>query len=156
VSAPRVRLRAVVPADLPTLFAYQADAESCRMAAVHPRTEGAFYAKWDEIFRDPGVTARAMVADGALVGSISCFSLEGRDFVGYWIGREHWGKGVATRALELLLEEVGRRPLFARVATENLGSMRVLERCGFEVISRRFSPGDERFMECEEALLRLS
>jgi RimJ/RimL family protein N-acetyltransferase len=151
-----VHLRPVAPADLPVLYEYQADPEGCRMAAVHPRNREAFFAKWDEIFRDPGVVSRVIVADGKLVGSISCFGVDGVDYVGYWIGKEHWGKGFATEGLRLLVREVPRRPLLARVATHNLGSLRVLERCGFVEIDRRRSPGDARFVACEEAVLRLS
>jgi RimJ/RimL family protein N-acetyltransferase len=151
-----VRLRPVTRADLPVLFAHQSDPDGCAMAAVHPRTAEAFFARWDEVFRDDRVVPRAILADGALAGAISCFQRDGQDYIGYWIAREQWGRGIATRALELLLEEVPRRPLLARVATHNIGSLRVLERCGFEVIERKWSPGDDRFMECEEALLRLS
>jgi RimJ/RimL family protein N-acetyltransferase len=154
--APRdVSLRPVTPADLPALFEHQADPEGCRMAAVHPRTREVFFARWDDIFRDAGVVPRAIVSGGVLVGAISCFQRDGKDYIGYWLAREHWGKGYATAALRLLLEEVRRRPLWARVATHNPASLRVLERCGFREVERRVSPGDERFMECEEALLRL-
>jgi RimJ/RimL family protein N-acetyltransferase len=153
---PSVRLRAVVPSDLPALFAFQADPEGCAMAAVHARGPEAFRSIWERIFRDERAVARAVLADEALAGSISCFTADGEDYVGYWIAREQWGRGIATRALRLLLAEVAYRPLLARVATHNIGSLRVLQRCGFEEIARRWSPGTERFIECEEAVLRLS
>jgi RimJ/RimL family protein N-acetyltransferase len=55
----------------------------------------------------------------------------GKTLVGYWISREKWGKGVASRALSLFLLQVRTRPLFAHVAKNNLASIRVLQKCGF-------------------------
>jgi RimJ/RimL family protein N-acetyltransferase len=76
--------------------------------------------------------------------------------VGYWIAAEHWGRGIATRALSLLLELVATRPLHARVARDNVASIRVLERNGFSLTGYEWSPGDERYIECEEAILMLN
>ena len=45
------------------------------------------------------------------------FDRDGKRLVGYWIGREFWGKGLATKALAELLAEVTARPLHAYVAT---------------------------------------
>jgi RimJ/RimL family protein N-acetyltransferase len=53
--------------------------------------------------------------------------------VGYWVGREFWGRGIATRALAAFLDEVSERPIYAGVADTNLASIRVLEKCGFTV-----------------------
>ncbi len=125
------------------------------MAAVIPRDEAAFSAVWEKSLSEPGVTAWAIIADGTLVGSIACFKMDGLDAVGYWIAKEHWGRGIATRALELLLEAVTVRPLHARAARHNVASIRVLERCGFVVTGYRLSPGDARYLECEEAMLIL-
>ncbi|HEV7221438.1 MAG TPA: GNAT family N-acetyltransferase, partial [Pirellulales bacterium] len=94
------------------------------------------------------------VAD-VLAGYISCFELDGYDAVGYWVCKDFSGKGIASRALELLLEEVPIRPLHARVATSNRASLRVLQKCGFVVQSVQVSPADDRFLECEEAFLVL-
>ena len=125
------------------------------MAVVNPRDLESFGAHWARILGDVSVVARAILADGALVGSISCFEMDGRRSVGYWIAREHWGRGIATRALALLLEEVGVRPLHARVARTNVASIRVLERCGFAITGYQHAPADDRFPACEEALLVL-
>lgn len=151
----RVCLRAVVPADIPALFEHQSDPEANRMAVTNPRDADTFAAVWAKILDDPSVVARAIIADGALAGSISCFQMDGLDAVGYWIGRSYWGRGIATRALGLLLEEVTIRPLYARVARSNAASLRVLERCGFVVTGYRHSPGTDRFPACEEATLEL-
>ncbi len=150
-----VRLRAVEAADLPAFFEQQLDPESNAMAVSRPRDRVAFDAHWGKILADPRIAARAILADGELAGQISVFPMDGMDAVGYWIARRWWGRGVATRALALLLAEVPTRPLHARVASANGASIRVLERCGFVEIGRRVSPEDERFPACEETLFRL-
>ncbi len=75
--------------------------------------------------------------------------------VTYWIAQAHWGQGHASRALALLLEQTDR-PVLARVALDNLGSRRVLEKTGFEVVgsNRDYAPG--RHAETKELILRLS
>jgi RimJ/RimL family protein N-acetyltransferase len=138
-----VRLREVVPDDLPMHFAQQRDPESTRIAAVAPRDRPAFDAHWRTILEDPSVVVRTVLADGTPVGSVLSFLRDGRRHVGYWIAREHWGRGIATAALGALLDEVRERPLFATVAAGNHGSRRVLERCGFRPV------GEER----QEAVL---
>lgn len=75
--------------------------------------------------------------------------------VGYWVDRACWGRGIASRALAMFLDEVIARPLHARVATTNLGSIRVLEKCGFVITGYEHSPATERYLECEEAILML-
>jgi RimJ/RimL family protein N-acetyltransferase len=150
-----VRLRPVEPGDLPHLYEMQLDPESNRMAATKPRTREAFDAHWAKILADPGLTAWAVLVGEALVGSISCFPADGEDHVGYWIDRAHWGKGIAGRALHLLLREVTKRPLVATVATTNRASLRVLQKCGFVVEQVRHSPATDRYPECEEAVLVL-
>lgn len=150
-----VTLRPVQAGDLDAFYRDQLDVVSNQMAVANPRDATTFHTHWARILTDPEVTVRAVLSDGLLVGQISCFRMEDEDAVGYWIGREHWGRGVASRALALLLTEVSRRPLHARVARTNLGSIRVLERCGFTIVGYQLSAATERFPACEEALLVL-
>lgn len=151
-----VLLRAVEPGDLPALFEQQLDPDGARMAVVHPRDRSAFDAHWTKIVADPRITARAILADGALAGQISCFRADEQDCVGYWIAKEHWGRGVATRALALLLDEVTTRPLHARAARTNAASIRVLLKNGFVLTGLRSAPANDRFPACEEALFLLA
>jgi RimJ/RimL family protein N-acetyltransferase len=133
---PEVVLRAVESGDLPEFFEQQRDPESVRMAAFPSRTREAFDAHWAKILADPTLVKRTIVADGEVVGNVVAFGRDGVREVGYWIARKHWGKGIATRALRALLEEISERPLHARVALHNVGSQKVLERCGFREIGR--------------------
>jgi RimJ/RimL family protein N-acetyltransferase len=126
------------------------------MAAARSRDRETFDAHWARVLSNPDCIARVIVdAEDRVLGGISCFVDEGVRHVGYWIGKEHWGRGVASAAVALLLDEVKERPIHARVARDNVASIKVLERNGFVVIGYVHAPETERFLACEEALLRL-
>lgn len=104
------------------------------MAAFPPRDKDAFTAHWKtKILGDDAVVSKAVLVDGEVAGNVVSFEYLGKREVGYWIGREHWGKGVATRALSAFLGLVTERPLYAGVAKHNVASIRVLEKCGFTI-----------------------
>ena len=151
----KLKLRAVEAIDIASLFEHQTDPDSLQMAVVFPKERDEFFAHWERILSDSAVVARAILVDDQVVGHVSYFVMDGLDSVGYWIDREHWGRGIATRALELMLISVTKRPLYARVAAANLGSIRVLEKCGFNEYAREESPDDGKFPVCLEALMRL-
>jgi RimJ/RimL family protein N-acetyltransferase len=145
-------LRDVVEADLPVFFEHQREPEANRMALFPARDEKAFLTHWRKLLANDRVTKKTIVHDGAVAGNIVCFDRDGRREVGYWIGKQFWGKGLATRALAELLEEEGSRPLHATVATTNRGSIRVLEKCGFVVVGSR-SEFDEAWGEQVDELV---
>lgn len=155
MTPPLVSLRPVIENDLDAIFLYRSDVEANRVAVANPRDPRSFRDHWARVLADPAVVPRVILVDGAVVGDISCFPSEGRNFVGYWIAREHWGRGIATRALALLLAEVTTRPLHARAARSNVASIRVLVRSGFRVTGHEVSEATEQFPACEEALLVL-
>jgi RimJ/RimL family protein N-acetyltransferase len=93
-------------------------------------------AHWTRILGDASLVAEAIELDGEIVGNIGSWVQDGERDVGYWIGREHWGAGVATAALRALLVNIDERPLFAYVVEHNIGSIRVLEKCGFRRVDR--------------------
>ena len=128
-----MELRETIDADLPILFGHQADPEASAMAAFPSRDDPAFLEQQGRIRANPSNLSRTIVAGGAVVGSIGSWDAEGERDVGYWIGREHWGKGYATAALAAFLELEPTRPLHAHVAEHNVGSRRVLEKCGFSL-----------------------
>jgi RimJ/RimL family protein N-acetyltransferase len=128
-----VILRGLEQADLPVLFEHQMDPEANRMAAFPARDRNAFMAHWAKVLVDDAVLKRTILLDGEIVGSIVRFEQSGESRIGYWIGREYWGKGIATRALSLFLKDIAARPLYARVAKHNTASVRVLTKCGFTI-----------------------
>ena len=108
-----VALRPVEDGDLDALFEQMRDPEGVRMAAFtheDPDDRNAFDAHMARVRSSPGITMRAVTCDGRLAGSIAAFPAEGRTEVTYWIDRAAWGKGIATRALALLLDLVTTRP----------------------------------------------
>ncbi|MEO5634067.1 GNAT family N-acetyltransferase [Gaiella sp.] len=132
-----VLLRAVEDDDLPFFFEWQADEESSRMAAVATRDEKAFAAHWARLRGEPDTTLRTIVADAIVVGNALSWTGADDRMVGYWLGKAYWGRGIASVALRLFLEEERQRPLFATVAEHNAGSRRVLEKAGFRPVSAK-------------------
>jgi RimJ/RimL family protein N-acetyltransferase len=153
-----IALRVVHDADLDALFEAMRDQESVRMAAFtagDPDDRQWFDAHMRKLRESPEITLRAITWDGALVGSIASFVIEGQTEVAYWIDRRVWGRGTASGALQLFLRSVSTRPLYARAACDNRGSLRVLAKAGFAVIGTDVSFANARGTEIEETILRL-
>ena len=154
----KITIREVEPSDLETFYVQQLDPESNRMAAfVHadPTDKVAFDAHWKKILSSPRITHRTIVSEGQVVGHIGCFPQEDDMEVTYWIGRKFWGKGIATKALHQMLELVRERPIRARVAVDNTGSIKVLEKCGFQIVGKDKGFANGRGEDTEEYILRL-
>lgn len=145
-------LRDVVEADVVVFYEQQLEPEATRMAHFPSRDREAFYAHWQRLLANDAVTNRTIVADGKVAGNIGCWEQDGRRLVGYWLGREFWGRGLATEALSELIGEVTERPLYAWVVSSNIGSIRVLEKCGFVAAGSR-TEHDEKLGEPVEELL---
>jgi len=126
-----VKLRDVAERDLSVLFEHQRQPDANQMAAFPARDRDSFMEHWSRILADQSIIKRAIVFEGELAGNIVSFEQAGERQIGYWIGQEFWGKGIATEALRLFLATVRERPLYAHVAKQNIGSIRVLEKCGF-------------------------
>lgn len=153
-----VALRPVHDSDLPVFFRQVNDPESLRMAAFAPKDPAdrdAFDAHWKRI-RASSDVLRTVLVDGDVVGSAAVYGEPGEREVTYWIDRAYWGKGIATAALRDLLAEVPERPLHARVAADNAGSRRVLEKCGFVVTGDDRGFANARGEEIDEFLLTLT
>lgn len=152
-----ITLRQVEAADLATFFEHQLDPVAIRMAAFGkvPANRAVFDAHWERILRAPQTTHRTVVAEGKIAGHIACYP-DGKDLeVTYWLGREYWGRRCATLALEEMLRLVVDRPIFARAATDNVGSLQVLQRCGFQIIGTNKDFANGRGEDTEEYFLRL-
>ena len=152
-------LRDVLDEDLPIFFEHQLDKEANYMAAFtakDPADHEAFMAHWRRILADETTLNRTILVNGQVAGSVSSYQDEGHPEVTYWIGREYWGQGIATRALKEFLANHNRaRPIYARVARDNPGSRRVLEKCGFRIIGESKGFANARGEEIEELLLEL-
>jgi len=135
-----IQLRDVIETDLPIFYEQQLDPEATQMAAFPSRSEEAFMAHWkDKVLANDSGQVQTILFNGEVAGNIVCFEQLGEREVGYWLGKEFWGKGIASRALEEFLKTIETRPLYAHVAKHNIGSKRVLEKCGFTIA------GEDRF-----------
>jgi RimJ/RimL family protein N-acetyltransferase len=151
-------LREVRDEDLPLLFEQWADPVAVHMAAFTApdhMDRDAFERRWSRLRADETVLARVIVVDDGVAGTIGSWGDSGEREVTYWIGRSYWGKGIATDALNAFLAVDPSRPLHARVASDNVASRRVLEKCGFRVIATERNVAEARSAEIEELLLRL-
>ena len=154
----RCTLREVHDEDLAVLFAQWADPVAARMAAFtgpDHMDRDAFERRWSRLRADESVITRAIVVDGEVAGTIGSWGDPDQREVTYWIGCSHWGKGIATEALNAFLTVDPLRPLHARVAYDNVASRRVLEKCGFRVIATERGFAEARSGEIEEFVLRL-
>ncbi len=136
-------LREVRSEDIPIFHGYQADAEASALAGVPTRDAQAYEAHWAKLRADPQVLLRTIVTDeGVVAGQLLSFPREGIREIGYWLGREFWGRGLATSSLAEFLELVEERPVHGVVTEANVASRRVLERNGFVLVERREGEGD--------------
>jgi RimJ/RimL family protein N-acetyltransferase len=156
----RLLLRELLETDLPIFFQQQLDPEANWLAAFtvkEPADRATFDAHWRRIMADSSIIIRAAVQAETVVGYVLSYEEDGRAEVSYWLGKAHWGKGYATQALAAFLAEANRtRPIYARVAKDNLPSRRVLEKCGFVVIEGSSGFANARGAEVEELLLELA
>ncbi len=129
----QVSLRDIEDGDLPILFEQHCDPAAVRTAAFPAREREAFMSHWARSRADPTAVLKTILYYGLVAGNIVSWERHGERRVGYWLGREYWGKGIATEALAQLLEEVKPRPIHARVAKHNIASIRVLQKCGFTI-----------------------
>ena len=133
-----VSLRPLEDRDLDTIFQQVTDPESIRMAAFTAEDQTdrrAFLDRTSRLRADPSVSHRVIEVDGVVAGTIGSFRVDDQLDVTYWLEQTQWGK--------------------ARAASDNVGSLRVLEKAGFRRVgvNRDFAPG--RGEEIEETILRL-
>jgi RimJ/RimL family protein N-acetyltransferase len=155
-----VSLREVRDSDLPVFFSHSNDPEGTWMAAFtaeDPSDRAHFDAHWARIRRDPSCIVRTVVGEGdEVLGSTGVYGPPEEREVTYWIGREYWGRGAATAALRAMLGVVPERPLRARAAADNRGSIRVLEKCGFVMTGTERGFANARGEEIDEVVLALA
>jgi RimJ/RimL family protein N-acetyltransferase len=154
----QVALRPVDVGDLDAIFEQMRDPESVRMAAftaADPNDRSAFDAHMAKIMSSSENRTWAIIRDARLVGTIGSYVSEGATEVTYWIDRTCWGQGIATQALRLLLEGIPVRPIRARAASDNAGSLRVLQKAGFHPIGTEVAFAAGRAAEIEETILEL-
>ncbi|AZB27011.1 N-acetyltransferase [Chryseobacterium bernardetii] len=153
-----IKLRPTAVSDLEILFQIQLDEEANYQAAFTSKdsqNKEAYLAKYTRLLSDPAVNNQTIIVDTVIAGSIAKFVMEGDAEITYWIDKKFWGQGVATKALKDLLMIEKTRPVFGRVAFDNLSSQKVLENCGFIRIGTDKGFANARQTEIEEFIYRL-
>jgi RimJ/RimL family protein N-acetyltransferase len=154
-----LKLRTTEIADLDTLFEFQLDKEGGYLAAFMPKDptdKSAYINKYTKLLSDPTVNNQTIIVDNIIVGSVAKFVMEGDVEITYWLDRKFWGQGIATKALRKFLDIEAKRPIFGRVAFDNFGSQKVLEKCGFVKIGMDKGFANARQAEIEEFIYKLS
>ncbi|MEB2301509.1 GNAT family N-acetyltransferase [Lysinibacillus xylanilyticus] len=152
-------LRNVVKDDLPIFFEHQQNVEANYLAAFtskDPSNWDSFIIHWNKILTNQDIIKRTIIVENEVVGHVLCFEQFGETEVSYWIGNEYWGKGIATKALQEFLKHVTIRPLYARAAKDNVGSLKVLKRCGFGITGEDIGFSNARNKDVQEFILTLN
>jgi RimJ/RimL family protein N-acetyltransferase len=153
-----IQLRDVIETDLSIFFDQQLDPEANYMAAFtrkDPADKESFMAHWTRILNDESILIKTILFEGKIAGSVLSYVQSGEREVSYWLGKEYWGRGIATHALTELLDLIEERPLYARAAKDNIASLRVLEKCGFRIIGEDKGFANARGEDIEEYVLEL-
>ena len=141
-----VTLREVTQEDLPIFFEHQLDAEATQMAAFPSRDRDAFMAHWAKIMnKETNQTGilNTILADDTVAGNVVYWEAAGEPNIAYWLGKTHWGKGIASAAVAQFLTKIETRPVYAHVVKHNFGSIRVLQKCGFQLVPEDVGGGDD-------------
>lgn len=154
-----VKLTATEIDDLNTFFQFQLDDEANYLAAFTAKDRNdkdAYMHKYAMFLTDTTINMRTIKVNDEIVGSIAKFVMEGEAEITYWIDKRHWGMGVATTALKQFLAMEHARPIFGRVAYDNFGSQKVLEKSGFIKAGTDKGFANARGMEIEEFIYKLA
>ena len=154
-----IKLRPTEIADLDTLFQFQLDKEGGYLAAFMPKDptdKTAYLTKHTKLLSDPTVNNQTILVNNIIVGSVAKFVMEGDAEITYWGDKKFWGQGIATKALKKFLDIEMTRPIFGRVAFDNFGSQKVLEKCGFVKIGSDKGFANARQTEIEEFIYKLT
>lgn len=154
-----ITLSATTIVDLNTLFEFQSDHEAIHLAAFTPKDPGdkiAYIEKYSKHLADPSINTQTIKLNDVIVGSIAKYMMDNEAEITYWIDRKYWGQGIATKALTDFLKTEPSRPIFGRVAFDNYGSQKVLEKCGFLKIGKDSGYANARQAEIEEFIYKLA
>ena len=153
-----VLLRDSTESDIEIFFKNQLDDEANYMAAFTPKDPNdkeAYVSKWKRLLEDPLINMKTILAAGEIAGTVVKFEIDGEAEITYALGKEFWGKGIATQALRQFLLLENKRPIFGRTAFDNYSSMKVLEKCDFERTGTDKGFANARGKEIEEIIFRL-
>ena len=154
----KLSIRKSIESDLEVFFINQTDKEANYMAAFtseNPHDKEAYITKWKRLLEDDSINMHTIIFDNQILGCVVKFLIEKDAEITYAISKEHWGKGLATEAVRKFLDVEKTRPIHGRVAYDNFGSQRILEKVGFERIGKEKGFANARGKEIEEFIYKL-
>jgi ribosomal-protein-alanine N-acetyltransferase len=158
MTASNITLTETETNDLHVFFQFQLDKEANYLAAFtakDPNNKTAYIEKYTKHLADPTIRMRTIKINDEIVGSIAKFMMENEAEITYWIDKKYWGQGIGTAALNNFLKIEPIRPIYGRVAFDNYGSQKVLEKCGFIKIGMDKGFANARQTEIEEYIYKL-
>lgn len=153
-----IELRPTIPTDLDAFFHHQADEEAQFMAAFtseNATDQAAYLSKWSLLLKHPTVHMQTIVFEEQVVGCVVKFEIDGEAEITYALNKVHWGKGWMSQAVQDFLKIETSRPLHGRVAFDNVGSLKILEKAGFQRIGEAVSFAYARGKKIKEFIYRL-
>jgi RimJ/RimL family protein N-acetyltransferase len=151
-------LRPTEISDLEKLFIFQLDDDANYLAAFtskDPSDKTAYFQKYTKLLSNPTINNQTIIVNNTIAGSIAKFEMNGDAEITYWIDKKFWGKGIGTTALKKFLSIENTRPIFARVAFDNFGSQKILEKSGFTKVGSDKGFANARQTEIEEFIYKL-
>jgi ribosomal-protein-alanine N-acetyltransferase len=164
---PRLLLRQITPADAPAIFALRSDPRVVRYMGVSPYTSLAEAEAWVLTVADRHERRQQLrwamtlhEQPETMIGDISLNNIDTYHLhaeIGYAMGADHWGQGLASEAVQAVLDfgftRMGMYRIEACLDIANMRSKTILERNGFTydgVLRGRFleadgSMGDEHY-----------
>jgi len=155
---PNLQLRPSVAEDINHFYTYQLDPEANYLAAFtakDPQDKAAYLEKYTRLLNLPTVNMQTIIMNNTIAGTVTKFEINGEAEVSFWIDKQFWGQGVATKALQMFLEIETTRPIFGHAAFDNFGSQKVLAHCGFIKIGVSKGFANARQAEIEEIVFKL-
>lgn len=153
-----ISIKKTIQPDLIIFFENQTDEEANYMAAFTPKNPNdkeAYLSKWKRLMKDDSINMHSIVLGTQVIGCVVKYVMEGDAEITYAIGKAYWGRGITTKAVKQFLDIEKNRPIYGRVAYDNFGSQKILEKVGFERIGKEKGFANARGKEIEEFVYKL-
>ena len=151
-----IQLRPVLADDAALFFEHHLEVRPLPAGASLADRKAVFCDRWMQMLADETVLARTIVSKGDVAGYVVCSRQHEQPTISSWLGRKFWGHGIATQALQDFIDLVEERPVYARVAYDNLAALQVLRKTGFAIIGHDSFFSEAHGFEIDEIICALS
>ena len=144
IDCTQISLRPMDVSDIDDFMVWATDEKVTKFCTWEPYTDKEDGIKFIKNIPSHSLWFRAICLQNRAIGAISLCSYAGNDEcraksaeLGYVLGSKYWGKGIVTKAVELVVKIIfDELPYLERIEAlvdvENMGSQRVLEKAGFQ------------------------